>query len=476
MKPVLAWIKKNVMVVVAVALPLIALPVALYFSMSWNSSIRTTQEKAAADQLGKVTGTKVNYQLPEVLPGVKAVSLSAEPNDKITEYFKGKKDLLLEKAAAINAKGLEFNRRGALMEGVFPKAASREEFQNKSLEFSELIIGGSGRTSVYQRLFESARAGEPMPASQMRTLLTDAKEREEERVRQGKGAARPLTAEEEKDIRTKLTELRKGEYIRKSNELSFYGSPSIALSANAIPAAMPTQPPALEQLFRWQYDYWVVADVVEAIKRVNGVQAGGGVANSVVKRVDLIRVFDRVSASAAGGGQKPESEGEAAAAGGGVEVFNQPAPVSFKASLSGRYGSPSNQVYDVRYADLNMIVSSSRLPEFFDALASVNFMTVLDCDLEAIDPWAELEQGYYFGDEPVVRAKVRVETIWLREWVAPLMPAKVRKLYGVTYTDPTAEVPAEGGEKPAGEPSGEAPSDAPPAGGRGGRPRGGGGG
>jgi hypothetical protein len=78
------------------------------------------------------------------------------------------------KAAAINAKGLEFNRRGALMEGVFPKAASREEFQNKSLEFSELIIGGSGRTSVYQRLFDSARAGEPMPASQMRTLLTDA--------------------------------------------------------------------------------------------------------------------------------------------------------------------------------------------------------------------------------------------------------------------------------------------------------------
>lgn len=458
MKPVLAWVKKNLMVVISVAVPLLVLPVALFFSMSWNAKIRSTQEKAASEQLSKITSTKVNYQLPEVIPNVKAVSLSTEPNDRITEHFRILKERLTQTAQELNNKAIDFNRRTPLMEGVFPRAASREDFQNKSLEFTERIIGGAGRPGVYQTLFETAGAGGPVPAAQMRTLLVDAREREEERIRQGQGASRQITAEEAAEIRNKLIDIRKGEYVRRASEISFYAEPAAALSGNAIPPSMPTSPPTLEQLFRWQYDYWVIADLVEAIKRVNAQAAG--VPGAVVKRVESIRVFDRVTAGAGAGAPRSESPEEAGGGGGGAEVFNQPAPVNFKASITGRFGSPSNQVYDTRYADLNLIVSSSRLPQFFDALASVNFMTVIGCDLEAVDPWAELEQGFYYGDEPVVRAKIRVETIWLREWVAPVMPVGIRKLYAVAYSEPEPapaepESPAANGSEAGGDAGGD---------------------
>lgn len=477
MKPVLAWVKKNLMIVISVAVPLIVLPVALFFSMSWNSKIRTTQEKAASEQLSKITSTKVNYQLPEVVPNVKAVSLSTEPNDRITEHFRTLKEQLTQTAQELNRKALDFNRRTPLMEGVFPRAASREDLQNKSLEFTERIIGGAGRPGVYQTLFESAGAGGTVPAAQMRTLLVDAREREEERIRQGQGSSRQITPEETAEIRQKLIDIRKSEYVRRANEISFYAEPAAVLSGNAIPASMPTSPPGLEQLFRWQYDYWVIADLVEAIKRVNA--QAPGVPGAVVKRIESIRVFDRVTAGAGASATRTENPEEAGGGGGGAEVFNQPAPVNFRASITGRFGSPSNQVYDTRYADLNLIVSSARLPQFFDALASVNFMTVIGCDLEAVDPWAELEQGFYYGDEPVVRAKIRVETIWLREWVAPLMPTGIRKLYAVAYSEPEAPAnPADSasaeGDPGAGDAGGGGGGDG--GGGRGGRGRGGGGG
>ena len=63
-------------------------------------------------------------------------------------------------------------------------------------------------------------------------------------------------------------------------------------------------------------------------------------------------------------------------------------------------------------------------------------MTVTDVDLQEVDIWEELRQGYYYGTEHVVRATISVETVWLRSWVTPIMPDPVKQTLGIQVSNP----------------------------------------
>ena len=108
-------------------------------------------------------------------------------------------------------------------------------------------------------------------------------------------------------------------------------------------------------------------------------------------------------------------------------------------SLTGRVSGieTDNQLYDVRHIEAEMIIATRHIPLFLNALATTNFMTVLDIDLERVEPLADLAEGYYYGEDHVVKARFLIESLWLREWVAPLMPPEVRGPRGIE--DPAAE-------------------------------------
>ena len=58
-------------------------------------------------------------------------------------------------------------------------------------------------------------------------------------------------------------------------------------------------------------------------------------------------------------------------------------------------------------------------------------MTVTDVDLYEVDIWEDLERGYYYGSDHVVRAVLSIETVWLRSWMKDFMPSTVRTALGV---------------------------------------------
>ena len=55
---------------------------------------------------------------------------------------------------------------------------------------------------------------------------------------------------------------------------------------------------------------------------------------------------------------------------------------------------------------------------FIDALTATNFIAVLDLDLDKADTFADLREGFYYGDEHVVRATLKLEFVLLRAWRA----------------------------------------------------------
>ena len=116
------------------------------------------------------------------------------------------------------------------------------------------------------------------------------------------------------------------------------------------------------------------------------------------------------------------------------------APRDFSRSISGRLAP--NGVYDVRPVTMTVVVSSAKLSDFLSAIERTNFMTVTDMDLEEVKVWDDLQKGYYYGPDHVVRATLTIETVWLRSWMSKYMPATFKTKLGIVDpanpTDPNA--------------------------------------
>jgi len=119
-------------------------------------------------------------------------------------------------------------------------------------------------------------------------------------------------------------------------------------------------------------------------------------------------------------------------------------PRDFTRTFTGRV---TNGLYDVRYVEVGMVVAAERLPVILNALARRNFITVVDLQVRPADAFAAAADGFIYGSEPVIDVTLTLESVWLREWTAPLMPLSVRqelKIASPTVGSPGA-VPLEGG-------------------------------
>jgi len=116
---------------------------------------------------------------------------------------------------------------------------------------------------------------------------------------------------------------------------------------------------------------------------------------------------------------------------------DQRLPEMFNVSMTGRVTNP---LYDVRHAQVEVIAEYRQLPALFDAIGKVNLMTVLETHIEEIDEYDALAVGYMYGANDCVRVRLLVETIWLREWTAPLMPPSIKDKLGIVAkpVDPAA--------------------------------------
>ena len=94
-------------------------------------------------------------------------------------------------------------------------------------------------------------------------------------------------------------------------------------------------------------------------------------------------------------------------------------------------GRVSNGVYDVRTVEVVLVAETAKLPKVFDAIAAQNFMTIVDARLEPADPFAAVRMGYIYGAEPVSQITLTLESIWLRDVTAVMMPAATRSLLGI---------------------------------------------
>ena len=77
------------------------------------------------------------------------------------------------------------------------------------------------------------------------------------------------------------------------------------------------------------------------------------------------------------------------------------------------------------------MVETAHIPAVMDALAQRNFITVIKSEIEPVNSFDALRDGYFYGDDPVSSLELELETIWFRQWMSPFMPDDVKQALGV---------------------------------------------
>lgn len=437
MKKVLAWMKSNLAVVILSALIVLMLPAALVVSQMWNSSLRTKRQSEIDGVMRDLDASKTTYKLPPLAPGASATSFDLPaPNAATTEFFKAQKAKIEGQTAALLAAAEEINKQGhrVLLEGVLPKP----EGSLKTIEFAEALVGKGEKPSAYKTLLDSIRAGGPADPAPIVESMNETLSQAMERARSETNRTE-LSSEEQSALTARFVEKRLTSYRDHARTIGVYASVDV-LPAD-LPRSVPNEPPDVASVFRWQMDLWFVADLLRIVGNANTIDGRSvGVDQAVVKRIESISIDPMATLAAAAGGQQGSSS----------------QPPAHAPTLTGR--APTNPNFDVRHADLDLIVASEKLPELINAVSRTNFMTVVGMDLSEATPWADLEQGFYYGPDHVIRVRLRVESVWLRSWITPLIPESLKPAFG-------AEAAAAAAAPAAAPPPPPAPRAAPSGGG-----------
>ena len=493
MKNILAWIKSNLLIVIFCSVALLVLPGGYIGSSIWRGNVLEGRKKEAEAEYSKASKFDVTYTLPSYTPAGTPVEVKSAPNSKLTEWFKAQRSRLQEASGAVVKRAEDFNQGiGAeaaavgrsefkpFVEGLFPsvaakleaqmiaekgkeafdaipaeqraaivKKASADLIQPLLNEMEDALLGKRGRSNPYQDLLTRTKAGESADPMRVADALRDMSAREVEKITAGK---RALTTEEQSALDKQLAERRLAEYQSAAKGLSVYANldsfPSAKTGSSIPRGKIDADKIEPVSFFLYQWDYWVLSDVLSAVKLAN-TDAGKPteVERSVVKRIESIAIADPKGLFNTADPSAPQDGTEAAPV---VAAAPGMVPLDPTVSITGREMSPANTMYDVRRVTMTVVVSSARLSDFLDAITRSNFMTVTDMDLTSVNVWDDLKEGYYYGQENVVRATVEIETIWLRSWMTKYLPPEILGALG-------------GGGAAGGEVAAPAPAAAPPS-------------
>jgi len=249
-----------------------------------------------------------------------------------------------------------------------------------------------------------------------------------------------LTATERQELLQRKQQRLKDYLVRQAQSISVYAPMDIAANVTAFDIgrwAFETNQPRLADLWEGQISLWLQQDIVRAIARTNHVgDPNFNVMNAPVKRLLKISVVPGyVGLNSAGGisgsGAAAMASGptgettiarQSSEGGQGTDPLAGLPAVDYSLSPTGRR---TNAMYLVRHAWVDVMIDSQRVMAFLDELSRANLNTVLKVQTADVDEYEQLRRGYVMGTDDVVELHVLVESLWLTEWIKPLMPAEV---------------------------------------------------
>lgn len=418
-KKAIAWGKQNPIIVISVAVMVLAPSASWWFSSQRHEEAdRKTAERAkemvALESLGRT-------EVEVALPGQEPWRGTGVVTPKVVADYEALTRRQREDAVAVQRAALKHNQKGRTR-----LATDIRVTPNNSSTIAEDVFLALRRGM--EQTLQQARVGMPPDPE---SVLGQVQRRQDQFIAGLKKTDRKsLTPEEQAELRTALTDKCLQVYADTAANISFYGD--IATLGLPRRSADAGSPPSEARMFYWQWRVWIIEDLIGAL--VNANKPYRNVMDSPVKRLVSIAFnpADEVLA-----GNRPQQPVSAPPMEDGMEGVPQggsvfqpidpkmPVPYDFKRVFTGR---STNPLYDVRQIRVTLIVATAGLPDVLNAIARENFMTVVNVDLAPADAFAAAAAGYVYGPDHVSRVTLTIETVWLREWIAKLMPKELQEL------------------------------------------------
>jgi len=379
---------------------------------------RVKERLDAFEKLGTLERTNIDIRMPDGSSKSESAYVNAKLIDDLTKHH----EALAADAAEIYKSAVARNRaqRGLVkgLDAYLPKPKDENLGDVNLLRENALPLLQSARDA----LLASMKVAGPAKSEEVLDRVQRAEAEHLTGVLMKKSRAEVTDPKELAELNARLVETRLAAVVESAASIEFYVRPraivwrdrlsppkeSDAKSAAAVDLA-------LAQLFQFQWDLWVVEDVLSAIRKLNA-KTPGGPLQSPVKCLNLLQV----NAIAGLGGGDAAGDGAAAepASGEPIDPKAEVAP-DYAASFTGLH---SNQLYDVRESTLVVVCETSAVPRLVNALAAQNFIVVSGLSMLPVDTFAEARQGYAYGPKPCSEVTLRLQSVWLRDWTTERMP------------------------------------------------------
>ena len=426
MNVVLTWVKANIFIVVFVAIMIVA-PIAMWIvAGNMNEGVRQAVKARAGkiEELDRLEKTTVSLRNP--VPGNEPVSATVVVNPQLLDRYQEVVGQIREDAERIREEAVQFNRkqRGVLLPDLFPAPPAHRR-ETLPLEMHRSLV------AAYKQLLDDVQAGSPPSSNEVHENIEAARERLTTQV-----LLEDLTPEDKAWLAEQLANTRLSQYADAAAAIGLYvslGGLGVPDDGNVPPRA---EAQGLVELFEWQWQYWIIEDILLALHEAN--KDSSSVLDAPAKRlvsIDLFAHTGRVASAPpqtagrgrGGPGQSSSDAGSAETTAPAVDPAIEVA-LDFSASFTGR---STNPLYDVRWISLVIVVDTARMPEVFDALAQRNFITITKAEIQPVDPFSALKRGYFYGTAPASQVTLELETIWFRQWTAQFMPDELKRALGV---------------------------------------------
>ncbi|HVL38645.1 MAG TPA: hypothetical protein VM328_04555 [Fimbriimonadaceae bacterium] len=435
-KSIIEWCKQNPVTVASALVVVLAGLSFLWPTMAWSSEFKRELSGRSSDlsRLNELSSTRITVPPPEA--DGEPIQETTTVNDKRIEALKKFYDNIETEYQNVRDFVVHYNQFGSeerpnehkpMIEGLFPEPKTSNALFNAQKAYVQAI----------RELYEALDASDTMTAEEMKELIQ--KEQDRYRASLFRPATGPdaLTDAEVAEGNRLVAERVQRIIKERALEHHIY-APAVKLDlqgneADQRPGPFQVDPWVwqggrlkTESIWEGQMQLWIQQDLVQALRIANRMDdPRASVIDQPVKVLKEIRVLpgyigaDEPSRSTSGGG-----------GGGGEFASSAPAAVDdaakeaalregLKPDPAYLTGRKSNALYDVRHATMNVIIDYTRIPELLNAIAQVNFMSVIDLQMYDVDEYQMFRDGYFFGNAvDAVELVLTIETIWMRDWTA----------------------------------------------------------
>lgn len=430
-------VKKNWLSIACGVVALIAV-IAIFWPISGYYEELEADAKTRAANYSTLEGlANKSRTLPIVAPGEVAEPqpLNSFPTPEVIKWGQKLTGQVKSQSQELMKAVVELNRHQLLVPGSLPNPSSsiaftfREEYNRRMNYDPATQDKGSSLASTV------LRAGIPPTDLEIKEQLERERNAylQDNQIFEGGKIANKDRIDQEL---ARLSEALPQELFREAaNRFQMYISPN-AFTVHE-PLIRDRSTPEPSTIFAAQMQLWIQEDICKAIRAMNG--DSKNTMTSPVKHLLRIEVVlpPGMNLGTQQGSmammQQQQQQVAAAPADPGGEL-----PKDFAFSPTGR---TSNGLYDVIHSTVTIRTEADRIPSIVQGMQNNQFQTVIVVEkITPVDSSVEAARGYLYGEKPIVEVTMQVESLYLREWLVPLMPQRIKQAMGIGQ--PAAEAAA----------------------------------